>query len=284
MSYGETQLIKKFDMDWIQGQKFWDSAELVYTPKDTKPDDYSKVPNTFDEKHLKDVNIVYTHTIYVKNLFDILDRLNEKFVVVSHNGDVNIDDSYEAPDNVIRWFSQNVNTRKDYLESIPIGLENDMWFSNINKKTKMLVKLQSDKKYKNLVYMNHNIATNPAKRTYPYDCLQGKSWVTTERGTNGTNFDGYLDNIYNHKFVICPEGNGIDTHRIWETLYMGSIPIVENNINNSFYHDLPILPIDDWGDLTEGWLNDAYREMQRMPINKNKLMFSYWKNKIFSYD
>jgi hypothetical protein len=270
-------------MDWIQGQKFWEIVDFIYTPKDFVGDDYSKLPNTLSKDKLKDINIVYTHTMYVKQLFDLLDLFNNKFVVISHNGDVNIDDSYEAPDNVIRWFSQNVNTRKDYLESIPIGLENDMWFSNISKKTKMLIKLQSPKKYKNLVYMNHNIATNPSKRAYPYECLRGKTWVTTERGTNGVNFEGYIDNIYNHKFVICPEGNGIDTHRIWETLYMGSIPIVENNINNSFYCDLPMLPIEDWSDLTEEWLNEEYHVFQRMTVNRNKLTFSYWSNKIKSY-
>lgn len=271
------------EIDWIQGEKFKNVADFIYAPVVKLPGDYDNLQNTFDEKRLKDVNIVYTHTMYVQSLYDILDRLNEQFVVVTHNSDENINESYEAPDNVLRWFSQNVNIRKDYLESIPIGLENDMWFSNINKKKKMLIKLQSQKKYKNLVYMNHNVATNPSKRTRPYECLQSKPWVTAERGTNGTNFDGYLDNVYNHKFVICPEGNGIDTHRIWETLYMGSVPIVENNINNSFYRDLPMLLVDDWDDLTDGWLQDAYRDIQRMPINRNKLTFSYWKNKIKSY-
>ena len=32
-----------------------------------------------------------------------------------------------------------------------------------------------------------------------------------------------------HRFVACPEGNGIDTHRFWETLYRGSIPIITDS-------------------------------------------------------
>ena len=63
---------------------------------------------------------------------------------------------------------------------------------------------------------------------------------------NGDNFDGYLDNIYNHRFVLCPEGNGIDTHRLWECLYMGTIPIVKANKNVRFYEDLPILMVNEW--------------------------------------
>jgi hypothetical protein len=50
-----------------------------------------------------------------------------------------------------------------------------------------------------------------------------------EFGSNGQNYENYIDNIYNHKFVICPEGNGIDTHRFWESLYLGVIPVIINN-------------------------------------------------------
>ena len=36
-------------------------------------------------------------------------------------------------------------------------------------------------------------------------------------------------------FIISPPGNGIDTHRVWETIYAGSYPVVEKNLSmNSF--------------------------------------------------
>jgi hypothetical protein len=36
----------------------------------------------------------------------------------------------------------------------------------------------------------------------------------------------YLD-IAQSKFVLCPSGLGFDTYRLWETIILGSIPIVE---------------------------------------------------------
>jgi hypothetical protein len=128
--------------------------------------------------------------------------------------------------------------------------------------------------------MNHNILTNPEKRTKPYQVLDNKSWVTIENGTNGHGFDEYIHDVYAHHFVICPEGNGIDTHRTWETLYMNSIPVEKRNINNQFYTDLPICFVDDWEEITEEFLNNEYCRIKNTQWNMDKLTFTYWKEKI----
>lgn len=276
-------------MDWIQGQKFKGIADFTYSPHVKLPGDYDNLPNTFDTALLEDTNVVYTHTMYVKQLFKILEELPQKFIVITHNSDVNIDNGFSVPDNVIKWFSQNINVFHEKIESVPIGLENDMWFADIHKKEKMLAKLKQPKKYKNLVYMNFNIGTNPAKRTKPYQVLKDKPWVTVDMHNNGYNFDSYLDNIYNHKFVICPEGNGIDTHRIWETLYMGSIPIVDNNINAELlYSYFPhCIAYEGWEWVTEDYLNNEFKKIEEIKSyfdgDKKMLTFEYWKNKILSH-
>lgn len=36
----------------------------------------------------------------------------------------------------------------------------------------------------------------------------------------------YARHSSRYKYVACPRGNGLDTHRFWESLYRGSIPIV----------------------------------------------------------
>jgi hypothetical protein len=54
------------------------------------------------------------------------------------------------------------------------------------------------------------------------------------------------------KLVLCPEGNGVDTHRFWETLYMGGIPVVTKNpMMQSFYDRLPVLQLNSWKDLSD---------------------------------
>jgi len=268
--------------DFITGEKFYQIADLIYTPNiKSEFDDYNKIENTFNIKKLKDINVVYTHTLYVKHLFKIIKDITVKFIIITHNSDINIDNSFEIPDNVIHWYSQNVNVIKNNLTSIPIGLENKRWFKDINKKQKMLDILNTDKDIKNLVYINHNIKNNPTERLLPYEVLYDKSYATIEYGTNGTNFDNYLYNIYNHNFVICPIGNGIDTHRMWECLYLNTIPIVKTNINNLFYKNhLPICFVDEWRDLDKNFLEEQYIKINTKFYNFDMLKIDYWKTKI----
>jgi len=266
-------------MNWVQGDRFIDIADFTFSPPKCSKDDYCKLVNTLNLHHLKNGNVIYTHTMYVKELFEILSMVSGRVTVVSHNSDINVDDSFKVPDSVEKWYTQNVNVVNPKIESIPIGLENNRWFKKENKIVQMKWKLSEPKQNKNLVYMNHNVSTNPDKRQKVYQLLEDKPWVTTEHGSNGQNFGGYLDNIYNHQFVICPEGNGMDTHRTWECLYMNTIPIEKRNINNQFYTDLPICFVDDWEEVTEEYL-DEYLNNSLMDWNTDKLSFEYWKNKI----
>lgn len=268
-------------IDWIQGYKFKTVADFVFTPSVRHRDDYEKSVNTFDISKLKEHNVVYTHLFYVKQLFMVLDRIKGKtFTVISHNGDNNMDEAYIIPNNVICWWTMNVDMFNNKMQSIPIGVENDRWFTALCKKEKMEAKLSTPKQLRNLVYMNHNVKTNPEKRTFLYSQFKRTDWVTSVAGCNGKGFDEYLDNVYNHMFVICPEGNGIDTHRTWEALYMNTIPIEVRNYNNQYYQDLPICFVNNWEELTEDFLKAEYIRIKSSDWNLQKLSFNYWKEQI----
>jgi hypothetical protein len=274
-------------MDFIIGEKFPSIAEFIFSSHliENGNEDYNKLNNTFNIKNLNDVNIVYLHTMYKNQFFDLIRYLDNKFIVITHNSDINISNIDNLPNNVIKWYSQNVNYRDERLESLPIGLENSRWFTEINKKNKIINKIQTNKNIKNLVYINHNINTNKKERIIPYDLFKTKKFATCDFGGNGYDFNHYIDSVYNHKFVICPEGNGIDTHRTWETLYLKTIPIEKRNINNSFYQDLPICFVNNWEEITEDFLNSEYdRIINNNNFNLKKLKFAYWQEKIKKYE
>jgi hypothetical protein len=268
--------------NFITGEKFYACADMIYSP-DIKPefDDYNVQINTFDKEKLKDLNTIYTHTLYVKYLFDEIKDLPNKFIIITHNSDINIDYSFHIPNNVIKWYAQNANIIDTRVISLPIGLENERWFQGVNKKQKMIDKLATEKKIKNLVYMNHSVATYPSEREPLYKKFSNYTYITTERGINGQNYDRYVDNIYNHNFVICPRGNGIDTHRLWECLYLNTIPIVRRENYLTQFKDLPILIIDDWCDITRKYiLTQELNKFHKLNWNYDKLKFSYWRNRI----
>lgn len=268
--------LKEALQDCITGEKFIKLADCIYCPN--PKDDYGYI--FYNETIPADSKIIYTNTNFILQLFAKLEQMdfaNESLVIVSHNSDYNVNEM-KIPDCVRKWFSTNVNFYHEKLQSIPIGLENECWFPEIHKKEKMLKKLDEPKNIKNLLYVNHRIETNPKERQEPYNLFKDKDWATIVYGRNGENFDEYLDNIYNHNFVLCPDGNGIDTHRIWEVLYMGSIPVAKEGINIEFFAELPIVRTKKWS-----WIDDRLQIF--CPIDNEKydmLSFTYWKNFILS--
>jgi hypothetical protein len=135
----------------------------------------------------------------------------------------------------------------------------------------------------NLVYMNFLIQTYEAERQSCYSTFVGKPWVTL--GQSDKTLESrkkFLSEIRNHLFVLCPRGNGVDTHRVWETLYMGSIPIVKKVDAMNDFNDLPILFIHNWSDITEDFLLGEYQRILNTEWNMKKLTFSYWKERILA--
>ena len=291
--------------DFVLGQYFRDMADFTFAPTPKSPSaweegDYDNLPNTFRPMglHSHRPSIVYTHTMYAHELFKLISVLKQyKFVVVTHNSDCFVCDDgvgfkdgrgnhwktekFDIPDNVIKWYSPNVNTTNPKVEAIPTGLANEWWSPEIRKREKMIDKHNEPRIYKNLVYMDHNIVQNPAERLHAYEVLENKPWVDALH--EGLNFESFLDKIYNHKFVICPQGNGMGTHREWECLYMGTIPIMKRDLNNRFYEGiLPILLVNDWDDVTEEFLNHKFLDIWTTKWNMDLLTFTFWKNKILN--
>ena len=68
------------------------------------------------------------------------------------------------------------------------------------------------------------------------------------------------------KLVACPRGNGIDTHRFWESLYLGALPVILKGNRLSSQADWPCLEIDSWQEVSEwtsGYLIDIYESKAR---------------------
>ena len=72
---------------------------------------------------------------------------------------------------------------------------------------------------------------------------------------------GYFEKLSDYKFFACPLGNGIQTPKICESILCETVPVVTSHIAHTELrdiYDLPLLIVDNWGDLTEEFLSEAY--------------------------
>jgi hypothetical protein len=87
----------------------------------------------------------------------------------------------------------------------------------------------------------------------------------------------YFDELPSYKFVISPEGNGIDCHRHYEALMAGCIPIMEDNpLIKEKYKGLPILYTKDYSEIKHEYLEQQYKEMLDEPYDFSRLFLSYY--------
>jgi hypothetical protein len=84
-------------------------------------------------------------------------------------------------------------------------------------------------------------------------------------------------------FVLSPHGNGLDCHRTWEALVLGCIPIVKTSKIDKLYEELPVLIVNDWSDISYHLLETTVNDFSNKKFNYEKLMLSYWINKIKSH-
>jgi hypothetical protein len=85
----------------------------------------------------------------------------------------------------------------------------------------------------------------------------------------------YFESLPSYKFVISPEGNGIDCHRHYEALIAGCIPIIEKNpLTEEKYKNMPVLWTIDYSEITHEYLNIKYQEFLDKSYDFSKLFLS----------
>jgi hypothetical protein len=188
----------------------------------------------------------------------------------------------ESP-HVHKWFANNVDFPHSKLVSVPLGLPNEVDFPTYGNTRTLFKVAQEPKVVKNLAYMNFKIDTCPRERQPVFEKFSTKKWVTTGSvDFSNEGHERYLRDIRSHKFCICPRGNGVDCHRIWECLYLGTIPICIKNMALQQFANLPILFVNRWDEVTPELLESVYDKFSNFTWDVSQLYMSYWKDAIGS--
>ncbi len=230
---------------------------------------------------LKENSVIFCHTNFIKYLFESLEKcINLKNLkLITHQTDIPIDKKIYSlkPDCISEWYSINIQHSSPSLKPIPLGLSNNYSPKNLFFKDYKKKDLKNEKKI-NLIYTNFSENTNSKIRTpIVKHAKRNENFYVEEKKID---LDKYLDQLISFQYVICPEGNGIDTHRVWETLYSGSIPIVKEHPTFRTLDNLPAFVLEDFMNVSVDELEIKKSNFQ--DFNFNKLKIEYWLNKIRS--
>jgi len=207
-----------------------------------------------------DRNIYFVKTDYYLDLFieQVLPRINFPFILITHNSDHPVNNIALLENKyLIKWYGMNCHIKHPKLQPIPIGIANEEW-AHGNKEALVKVMEKTTVK-KSMVYCNFNLATNMKYRLKALNELQHCSFIAYDFSQH--NYEEYLTILASYSFTISPPGNSIDCHRIWESIYVGTIPIILKHTAMESFYDLPVVVIDNWTDLTEAFLEKKYQEI-----------------------
>jgi hypothetical protein len=83
-------------------------------------------------------------------------------------------------------------------------------------------------------------------------------------------------------FTLSPAGAGLDCHRTWEALLLGSIPVVLRSPLDELFTQLPVVIVDDWSEVTPARLRSELDRIARTTFDFSQLELGYWTARIQS--
>jgi len=187
---------------------------------------------------------------------------------------------FNLPSKVRHIFTQNyLSKNSKMVTGIPIGLENLRLGNNGRPK---LILASKPNEY-NSILVGPFSMTHVERKEFDVNELKAEprvNFLDTRISPKQ-----YSEIAQNFRFIASPRGNGIDTHRFWETLYRGSIPIVKDSIWRQNFKFL-----DGRVAVTESWRTreilksvDSFEYQNIDPRTIKELWWPYWRSLIISY-
>jgi hypothetical protein len=236
-------------------------------------------------------NIFFCKTDFLNQDFHTISQINNDVILISGNSDYAITDDIVniAPKNIKKWYCQNAISKHSIICPIPIGMENKtdpdrpghgIAYPERVAQKESIINALSDTKPTKFIYSNFNCFTN-LKHRLPLKELSIKTDYIYWQEPN-LSLEQMFNKFIDHKMVLCPAGNGIDTHRLWEVLYSNRIPITikigEYKIYE-LYNLLPIIVLDILDELLDKELIDEKYAIAKTKSKNTKLNIldsQYW--------
>lgn len=259
-------------------------------------------PRVFEQ--VKDGDLVWTRLIALPQfLEEALPRIQARFALVTGDEDWSIPAGFSgsqallASPKLLGWFTQNLDAsaRDPRLQPLPIGLDfhtisnGPKWGEPQATPAQQEAELEALRqampasetrlplahadfhfnKHKHQVWGDDRDSVQRLLSGNPSVVFQQRKLRRSELWREKTRY----------AFVVSPHGNGLDCHRTWESLVLGSIVIVKRSSLDPLYEGLPVVIVDDWREIEAGslkrWHTEHAAAFQR-PEVQERLTSAYW--------
>ncbi|MBW2457249.1 MAG: hypothetical protein JRI68_22265 [Deltaproteobacteria bacterium] len=259
-------------------------------------------PDAYDS--IQDGDLVWVRHIALPQFVEeVLPRVRSRFGLVTGDEDWAIPSGYPqaqrilASDRVVHWFTQNFDGTDDSgkVSPIPIGLD----FHTISNRRKWghwpATPAEQEAELDDLIahmpptgerrlavhadfhFNKHKQQQHGDSRDDVESLLRNNPLVTFQ-GKKVSRLELWKDKT-RYAFVVSPHGNGLDCHRTWESLVLGTIVIVERSSLDPLYQGLPVVIVDDWAEITrpnlERWLEQHAPSFGSNEV-QTRLTNAYW--------
>jgi len=184
----------------------------------------------------------FVQSDFLEHFFRRLEPSSGSYVLFSHNGDRAVDRSlrrFLRRPRLHAWFAANAALVDPKLHAFPLGIADRKWRHGDGAALLRVQHMGVDKT--NLVDASYDVSTFPTVREH---CRTETGIAPPPR----REFEEYLHGLASSYFCIAPRGHGPDTHRVWEALYLRTVPVVTRSVLTDQHPDVPMIVLDDWAD------------------------------------
>ncbi len=164
----------------------------------------------------------------------------------------------------------NVVSKRAGLRALPLGLcdpNNDgpthRLLGDVSLLTDVLETHERSTRFSGRIYFNFTVGNHFVRDQVLSVAKQLPRSIVEQPQFSRLGRHHYLRQLRQADLVACPRGNGWDTHRLWETLYVGGTPVVlDDDAAKNLLHSLPVVRIQAWDDLSnEGLMEELWNRV-----------------------
>jgi hypothetical protein len=197
--------------------------------------------------------------------------------LIVHNSDESFTDNLYARVKSYVTDVSAVNCVSRHAKQIPLGLRDHQYASHHILRS---VINEPEVPRTTLCLVNFLISTNPAERQAVYEmfknnqhCLVQDQYIHFHTPNKTIRFSDpeiqrirleFYRTLKRCNYALCPPGTGLDTHRVYECIHLGVIPIVRSSPLDPLYATMPVKIVNNWLEVIP-WLEQESRSGTQPP-------------------